>query len=58
MDRAKTEGIRTVFIQQEFDQRNAELVARETGSRLVLINPLSYDWGEEMLRIAYALLDE
>ena len=55
---AKEKDIKTVFVQQEFDRRNAELVAKETDCRLILINPLSYDWGEEMLHIAQALSDE
>jgi len=58
MDTAKEKGIKTVFVQQEFDRKNAELVAKETGCRLIVINPLSYDWGTEMLHIAQALSDE
>jgi len=58
IETAKKEGIKTVFIQQEFDKRNAELIAKETGCRLVVINPLSYEWGEEILRIAQALSNE
>jgi zinc transport system substrate-binding protein len=58
IDTAKKENIRTVFIQQEFDRKNAEIIARETGCRLVTINPLSYRWREEILRIAKALSDE
>jgi zinc transport system substrate-binding protein len=58
IETAKEKGIKTVFIQQEFDKKNAELVAKETGCRLVVINPLSHDWGKEMLHIAQALSDE
>jgi len=58
IETAKNEGIKTVFIQQEFDKKNAELIAKETGCKLVVINPLSYNWEEEMLRIAQALSDE
>jgi len=58
MEAVKEKGIKTVFVQQEFDQKNAELVAKETGCRLVVINPLSYDWEKEMLHIAQALSDE
>lgn len=43
---------KVVFVQQEFDQKNAELIAKETGCRLVRINPLAYDWKEEMLNLA------
>jgi zinc transport system substrate-binding protein len=46
---------KVVFIQQEFDQKNARLIAEETGCRLVTINPLSYDWSKEMIHIAKSL---
>ena len=49
---------KVVFIQEEFDKKNAELIAKETGCRLVTINPLSYNWNEEMIRIAKALANE
>ena len=51
----KQESVRIIFIQPEFDQRNAEVIARETGTEVVLINPLSYDWDEEMIHIAKSL---
>jgi zinc transport system substrate-binding protein len=50
--------VKTVFIQQEFDRKNAEIVAREARCKLVVINPLSYNWSEETIRIAKALSDE
>ena len=52
IDRAKAEDIRLIFIQQEFDVRNAQLIAKETGCRLIRINPLSYDWLTETKNIA------
>lgn len=55
---AQAHQARVVFIQQEFDQKNAELIAKETGCRLVTINPLSYNWSEEMIHIAKALANE
>lgn len=58
IETAKEKGVKTVFIQQEFDQKNAELVAKETGCRLIVINPLSYNWGKEMLHIAQSLSNE
>ena len=45
----------TIFVQQEFDQRNAQLIADELGVNIVSINPLNYDWAEEMVRVAIAL---
>ncbi|MDR3340234.1 MAG: zinc ABC transporter substrate-binding protein [Candidatus Symbiothrix sp.] len=58
IETAKEKNIKTIFIQQEFDRKNAAAIAQETGSKLFVINPLSYEWGEEMLRIAKALSDE
>jgi zinc transport system substrate-binding protein len=45
---ARAESIPVIFIQEEYDQRNAELVADETGAHIIQINPLSYDWLKEM----------
>lgn len=52
------EKVRTIFVQQEFDRHNAELIAQETGTRVVSINPLSFDWEKEMLNIAKAFHHE
>lgn len=52
------ENVKIIFVQQEFDVRNAELIAKETGSKIVPINPLSYNWNEEMINVAKALCHE
>lgn len=57
VETAREHKTKVVFIQQEFDQKNAELIARETGCRLVVINPLDYQWSKEMIHIAKALAD-
>ncbi len=48
----KKEKVRVIFVQPEFDRRNADLIAQQTGTRVVAINPLSYDWEEEMMNTA------
>lgn len=58
VETVKNLQIGTVFVQQEFDLKNAEAIAHETGCKLVVINPLAYEWNEEMIRIAHALADE
>lgn len=45
-------------MQPEFDRRNAELIARQTGTRVVDINPLAYDWEAEMLKTVKELIME
>ena len=51
----RQEKAHVIFVQQEFDQRNTQLIADELGIEVVSINPLSYDWDEEMVRVANAL---
>lgn len=58
IDLSRNYNVRIVFIQQEFDQKNAELIARETNCRIVRINPLAYEWSKEMIHIAKSLADE
>lgn len=55
IDLCKAEDVKVIFVQPEFDKRNAETIAQQTGTRVVPINPLSYDWEEEMLNVAKAL---
>ena len=55
IETCRREGAQVIFVQQEFDQRNAQLIADELGIEIVPINPLSHDWAEEMLRVASAL---
>ena len=52
----KKEQIGVIFVQPEFDKRNAEVIAQETGARIIPINPLNYNWREELLHIARQLV--
>ena len=58
VDLAKSENIKTVFIQQEFDVKNTEVIAREIGAKSHTVNPLAYEWDEELIRIAQILADQ
>lgn len=53
--RAKSLGVKIVFVQQEFDQKLALSVAQELNARVVMINPLGEDWHSELRSIAKAL---
>lgn len=44
-----------VFVQKEFDMHNALLIAGELGIGVVPINPLNYEWQEEMINTARSL---
>ena len=52
IDAAKSEQIKIVLIQKEFDKRNAEIIARETGSQILQIDPLDYNWPDQIIDVA------
>lgn len=54
-DLGKKEEISTIFIQSQFDRKNAEALAREIKAGIVQINPLDPDWYDQMLYIAKQL---
>ncbi len=51
----RDKGVRVVFIQKGHARSSAEAVARETGCRIVEINPLARDIHDELTRIAQSL---
>lgn len=55
INKAKEEHVKVVFIQQEFDTKNAETVADAIAGKTVPLNLLSYDWNGEMIKIAKAM---
>ncbi|MDR0976320.1 MAG: zinc ABC transporter substrate-binding protein [Prevotellaceae bacterium] len=53
--RSREKSVHVIFVQPEFDRRNAEVIARQTGARIVPINPLAYDWEAELIHTANSL---
>ncbi|TLX77810.1 zinc ABC transporter substrate-binding protein [Labilibacter sediminis] len=47
-DMVKEENIKAIFIQREFDKRNAEMIATEAGIPVIQVNPLAENWDVEM----------
>ncbi len=52
---AKEHNIRNILIQKEFDVENADIIANETGSQVIQIDPLAYDWPNEMISLAHKM---
>jgi zinc transport system substrate-binding protein len=44
IDRARKDNIKTIFVQMEYDSKNAKAIAGEIGAHIVLIDPLSENW--------------
>lgn len=55
VDMARQEKINTLFVQRGFDLKNGEVIAREVGAELFEIDPLRYEWDEELIRIVTIL---
>jgi zinc transport system substrate-binding protein len=55
IDRARKENLRTIFVQREYDTKNAKAIAGEIGARVILIDPLSENWQKSTMDIIDAL---
>lgn len=55
IDRAKKDHLNTIFVQREYDTKNAKAIAGEIGADIVIIDPLSEDWQKATTDIIEAL---
>jgi len=55
IDLARIKEIRSIFIQAEYDKRNAQSLSVETGAELIVINPMNSNWPEAVVEVANAL---
>jgi zinc transport system substrate-binding protein len=51
IDIAREKKITSIFIQAEYDLRNAESLSRETGAELIVINPMNRNWPEAVMEV-------
>lgn len=54
IERTRREGVRVVFVQQGIADRGARTLAREIGAEVVAVDPLAYDWIDNLRRVAGA----
>jgi len=52
IEQAKEEGIKVVFVQQQFGHASAETIGRAIGGKVVYIDPLAKDYLENIRKIA------
>lgn len=55
IDLAGRDHIKTIFVQREYDSKNANEIAREIGAKIRIIDPLSENWYEAVMDIINAL---
>ncbi len=44
IDRARSDNLKVILVQKEYDAKNARVIAAETSSVIKIIDPLSEDW--------------
>jgi zinc transport system substrate-binding protein len=55
IDRARKDNLKTIFVQLEYDTKNAKAIAGEIGAKIILIDPLSENWQKSTMDIINAL---
>ncbi|MDZ7618381.1 MAG: zinc ABC transporter substrate-binding protein [Patescibacteria group bacterium] len=55
IDQAKSDGVKIIFVQPQFDQRSAEAVAAAIGGSVEVIDPLRKDVVDNLIHIASQL---
>lgn len=55
IDRAREDGLKTIFVQREYDTKNAKAIADEIGAEVKIIDPLSEEWQKATMDIINAL---
>ncbi len=56
VDRIKNEKITTIFIQPQFSRKGADTIARELGVKIEIMDPLEYNYLDNLAYIAEALV--
>ncbi len=57
VDMAKSEGIKVVYIQSEFDREHARVFADEIGGKIIQVWPLNPEWEENLRTMTQILID-
>ena len=53
----KESGARVVFVQPQFSEKSAAVIARQIGARVVRLDPLAEDWADNLRRAAHAFAE-
>ena len=53
----KETGARVVFVQPQFSEKSASVIARQIGAKVVRLDPLATDWPDNLRKAAHAFVD-
>jgi len=54
---AKKTGARVIFVQPQFSEKSAAVIARQIGARVVRLDPLAENWADNLLAAARAFAE-
>jgi zinc transport system substrate-binding protein len=54
---ARAENIKVIYIQSDFDQDHARVFAEEIKGKVIMVNPLSPDWEENLREMTHIFID-
>ncbi len=57
IERARRDGVRVIFVQRQFSQAQARVLARAIGARVVAIDPLAEEYVENLRQVANAIAE-
>lgn len=57
MAMGKETGAKVVFVQPQFSEKSANVIARQIGAQVVRLDPLAADWSENLRKAAHAFVD-
>ena len=55
MRQCRQEDVKVILVQPEFNKESARVLAKEMGAEVKDVQPLNYDWHQEMLKVATLL---
>ena len=55
IEEAKEENARVIFAQPEFSDKSAQIIAKESGIKVLKISPLNAQWSKNLITMAQAL---
>jgi zinc transport system substrate-binding protein len=55
IETAKSNNVHTIFVQPQFSQRSAQIIARQLGVSIEIADDLSIDWGNNLIHFAKAV---
>jgi zinc transport system substrate-binding protein len=55
IDQAKTNGIKAILVQKQFNQQEAKTIENQIDGKLISIDPLAENWMDQMLYITVEL---